>query len=219
MPRPPKSRFRHTRKGVKMDLADTERNMLGLLFEQFRQLLFSGADPDLACLEPPACLDDPLTELEYQAMAANQLLRRRLEAIEVAEDGLRRGRLDSEMLSAWLQTLNGLRLYLSERLELHDSSEFPWGEVEAHGSSSDERAQALPRRSGRTAEQREKGEGHRGGRPDGVRKRPEQAGGAGEPVLDKPRRELLVIYQWLGELLEQLVEAASEDLAPDPEDA
>lgn len=218
MARPPKSRFRHTRKGVRVNLAGAERNVLGLLFEQFRQLLFSGADPDLACLEPPACLDDPLIELEYRAMAANQLLKHRLEAIEVAEAGLRMGRLDTEMVSAWLQTLNGLRLYLSERLELHDSSEFPWREVE-HSGSSDEQARQAPRSGERRAGPRGEGEARRVEQPD-VRKEQEQADdGAGESVFDKPSQELLVVYHWLGELLEQLVGAASEGLTPDPEDA
>ena len=214
MSKSPKQKFQHTRKGLAVHLLYKERKMLELLFDHFRQLLFSGADPDLARLEPPACLDDPLTELEYRAMAANQLLKHRLEAIEFAENGLKARNLDSEMVSAWLQTLNGLRLYLSERLELHDSKNQPSPELNTHDN--DDNVQHDNVQQGKNATRLSRSEDSK----NETLERSEQIGGGSKPsVFNQPKRELLVIYQWLSELLEQLVTAASEDLPPDPEDA
>ena len=158
----PARRFRHTRRGVVVSLAGSERKALASVLEQFRQLLFSGADPNLACLEPPACLDDPDTELEYRAMAANRLLRHRLEAIETVEAGLQDATLDPDMVAAWMQTLNGIRLYLGERLGIADNPE------------------------------------------------PESSKHA--------EKNLMLVYEWLGGLLEQLVEAAAEGLPPGSDD-
>ena len=153
-----------------VDLTSSERRLLAAMLEQFRQLLFSGSDPHLACLEPPACLEDPVTELEYRAMAANQLLKRRLEAIETVENGLSGIKLDAEMIAAWMQTLNGMRLYLSERLELHSDRRRSHMRITTKDESTPDRSEN-----------------------------------------QQPSGGLIVSYQWLSEVLEQLVEAAAED--------
>lgn len=154
-------RFRHTRQGVVVALPKPERKVLKSVVEQFRQLLFSGSDPNLTRLEPPACPKDPDTEIEYRAMASTQLLRHRLEAIDVVEAGLNGATLKSDAVAAWMQTLNGIRLYMGERL--------------------------------------------------GV------SGTTGLPSDDHPDANLVPLYKWLGSLLEQLVDAASEGLPPDIE--
>ena len=123
------SRFRHTRRGVVVSLPAEERKAVSTVVEQFRQLLFSGSDPNLTRLEPMACPDDPETELEYREMAGTRLLQSRLEAIDVVEEGLGGTVLDEEAVAAWMQTLNGIRLYLGERLEIttdgKDEEELP----------------------------------------------------------------------------------------------
>lgn len=157
----PKRSFRYTSDGVAVGLLGPERKALASVLEQFRQLLFSGSDPNLTRLEPPACPDDPDTELEYRAMASTQLLRRRFEAIELVEAGLEGGMLAPDAVEAWMQTLNGIRLYLGERLAVSDGSELP---------------------------------------------------------DDHPDANLMPLYEWLGSLLEQLVDAAAEGMPPGIDD-
>lgn len=106
---------------IRVHLPKDERDMLGIILEQFRTLLFSGTDPDLACLEHPGCLDDAEAELEYQAMAANRLLHNRLEAIEKLETGLYATTLSLDDVSAWMQSINSLRLFMAERLGLSNN--------------------------------------------------------------------------------------------------
>ncbi len=121
-PPPPGPRFRPALEGVTLHLPAAERKALATVVKQFRQLLFSGSDPNLTRLEPPACPEDPVTELEYREMAAMPLLQRRLEAADTLEAGLDEPVLDHEAVGAWMQTLNAVRLYLGERLGVGDSA-------------------------------------------------------------------------------------------------
>ena len=179
----PGRRFQHTRRGVVVTLAGMERRALASILDQFRQLLFIGTDPNLACLEPPACLDDPETELEYRDMAANRMLRHRLEAIETVENGLHEGTLDYDAVSAWMQTINGIRLYLGERLGISGGL----GPESSDNPEADSRAEAEV------------------GRDEVITEHPQVATGEHD-------ENLTPVYEWLGGLLEQLVEAAAEDL-------
>jgi len=51
-------------------------------------------------------------------MAGDSLLRHRLEAIDTVEAGLDGAPLDGEGVEAWMQTLNSVRLYLGNTLEV-----------------------------------------------------------------------------------------------------
>ena len=191
----PGRRFRHTRRGVVVSMTKVERKALASVLDQFRQLLFIGTDPNLACLEPPACLDDPDTELEYRAMAANRMLRHRLEAIETVEAGLHEGILDYDAVSAWMQTINGIRLYLGERLGIGGSPGSESSEMESYDSERESYDRAATE-----ADQDEV-----------IAEHPQVA-------TDQHDENLMPIYEWLGGLLEQLVEAAAEDLPPGVDD-
>ncbi len=154
-------RFSPADGGVAAELTGEEWQALAAALDQFRELLMMDSDPNLVRLEPPARPDDPKAEQKYREMVSDRLLQHRLEAIELVEAGQGHGLLDDEATAAWMQTLNGMRLYLGERLGVGDD-------------------------------------------PDA----------AGE---DHPDRPAVMLYQWIGWLLEQLIGAASESLDDPPD--
>lgn len=149
-------RFAPADGGVAVKLTDEEWGALAAALDQFRELLMMDRDPNLVRLEPPARPDDPEAEQRYREMVSDRLLQHRLEAIERVEAAQGRGLLDDEATAAWMQTLNGMRLYLGERLGVGDD-------------------------------------------PDA----------ADEDRSDRPG---VMLYQWIGWLLEQLISAASESM-------
>jgi hypothetical protein len=98
-------------------LTSEERDLLRSLPGQLRDLLPTD-DPSLHRLHPPAYEDDPEHEAEYRRLVRDDLLRQRLEALEVMESTLDAETLDEDQLAAWLGTLNDLRLVLGTRLEV-----------------------------------------------------------------------------------------------------
>lgn len=156
-------RFRHHAEGLEVVLPADEQKVLAALLEQFRELLMVDDDPGLKRLKPVARPDDPEENRAFVEMVGDQLLQQRLEAIEIVESGVAGALLDEDAVSAWLQTINGLRLVLGERLEVT-----------------------------------------------------EDLGPLDDTDPEAPARAL---YEWLGWLLEQLVDAATRDLPPGDPDA
>lgn len=113
-------RFRRTGSGIEVHLPDDERDILATLLGQFRELLMIDEDPNLTRLKPVARPDDPEANRHYDEMVGDQLLRQRLESIELVENALGGATLDEAGVNAWLQTVNGLRLVLGERLDVTD---------------------------------------------------------------------------------------------------
>ena len=113
-----RQRFRSGPDGIAVTLRDDERAGLAAVLEQFRQLLIGGGDASMLRFQPPVHLHDHKASEEFWDMAAGPLLRHRLEAIDAVEAGLDGVPLDSEAVSAWMQTLNSLRLYLGNTLEV-----------------------------------------------------------------------------------------------------
>ena len=111
-------RFRLTDGGIDVSLPEDEQDILATLLDQFRELLMIDEDPNLARLKPVAHPDDPEASREFTEMVGDQLLKQRLEAIEQVERGLDGATLDDEGIAAWLQTINGLRLVLGQRLDV-----------------------------------------------------------------------------------------------------
>ncbi|MDE0268004.1 MAG: DUF2017 family protein [Acidimicrobiaceae bacterium] len=200
----PQRRFWHSKDGVRVDLSKPEQRLLAEVLEQFRHLLFSGSDPHLVRLEPPACLEDPFTELEYRAMAANHLLQCRLEAIEIVENGLHENILDPEMVAAWMQTLNGVRLYLSEKLRLHADKKPPYEPTDSTVSA-----------TSTTAKQPQVADQLSSSEVQGDTIVSATSTTAKQPqVADQlsSKLSLIRVYEWLGVLLEELVAAATASL-------
>jgi hypothetical protein len=98
-------------------LSPQERDLLRSLPDQLRDLLGTD-DPALRRLHPPAYQDDPEREEEYRRMVRDDLVRQRLAALEVMRTTIDHDTIDEEQLSAWLGTLNDLRLVLGTRLEV-----------------------------------------------------------------------------------------------------
>ena len=158
-------RFRWKGDVVVVDLPEDEQEMLAHVLPQLRELVMGETDPALRRLSPPARPDDEEAETFYRQMVTDDLLRSRLEAIEVVEDGIGGTTLDDAGIDAWMHSLNALRLVLGERLDV---------DVVGHDALHD--------------------------LPD-----------------DDERVPVVALYEWLGWLLEQLVDAAMNGL-PEGED-
>ena len=99
--------------------------MLRELPRQLRELIEHEdptSDPAMARLYPPAYLDDPIRNLEYERLAGDDLTSDRLEAIERMEGTLDAERLTEDQVLAWLGVLNDLRLVLGTRLEITEET-------------------------------------------------------------------------------------------------
>jgi hypothetical protein len=108
-----------TRDGsFKLRLDREERDLLRTLPTQLQELLKDTPDdPSLRRLFPPAS-DDEEVETEYRRFMADDLRDRRLEATAVMAATVDAERLSEEEVSAWLSTLNDLRLVLGTRLDV-----------------------------------------------------------------------------------------------------
>jgi len=114
----PGARFRPGPDGISVTLRDDERAGLAAVLEQFRQLLLGGKDPSLLRFQPPVHIHDRRASEEFWEMTGDSLLRHRLEAIDTVEAGLGGAPLDDGGVAAWMQTINSLRLYLGNTLEV-----------------------------------------------------------------------------------------------------
>ena len=121
---------RRTRKGdFELRLSDAERRMLASLVPQLRAALDAdtgagGAkDPTLRRLFPAAYPDDEQRDAEYRSMVHDDLLARRLAALDTMEATVGASRLDEEALLAWMGTVNDLRLVLGTRLDVSEETD------------------------------------------------------------------------------------------------
>jgi len=149
-------RFRWKNNQVLVNIPPDEQEMLRHVLPQLREMLMADTDPTLRRLNPPARPDNEEAESEYREMVDDDLLRTRLEAIELVESGIDGASLDEEAVEAWMQSLNSLRLILGERLEVDLIGDSALTDLEP----------------------------------------------------DDERAPVLALFEWVGWLLEQLVEAA-----------
>lgn len=102
-------------------LRPNERALMAELIAQLReQLLASTDDPPVRRLFPPAYVDDAERDAGYQVLTRDELLEHRLEALDVVERTLDGSSLDEAEMSAWMSTLNALRLVLGTRLDVDE---------------------------------------------------------------------------------------------------
>ncbi len=102
-------------------LRPSERALMGDLVVQLReQLLASTDDPSVRRLFPPAYPDDPERDAGYQVLTRDELLEHRLAALDTVEESLDGAELDDAGLTAWMSTLNSLRLVLGTRLDVDE---------------------------------------------------------------------------------------------------
>jgi Domain of unknown function (DUF2017) len=104
-----------------LKLRPSEQVLMGDLVVQLReQLVASTDDPSVKRLFPPAYANDAERDAGYQVPTRDELLEGRLAALDVVERTLRGGELDDEGMTAWMGTLNSLRLVLGTRLDVDE---------------------------------------------------------------------------------------------------
>ena len=150
-------RVRRTRRGdFEIRLPDEERALLRDLVPQLRSILESDlSDPSLRRLFPTAYPDDPERDQEYRQLVGDELLERRRAALDTLLATVDATKLSEEELTAWMGSVNDLRLVLGTRLDVSEDMD-PM------------------------------------------------------PAPDDPDAPLLVLYGYLGYLLESIVEALAE---------
>lgn len=110
--------------GYVVRLPPAEREVLGSLPAMLRGML-SEQDPDdpaIRRLFPSAFLDDEKAAAEFDSVVRDDLMGQRLAAIETLERTVGSDRLSEEELSAWLASVNDLRLVLGVRLAVTEES-------------------------------------------------------------------------------------------------
>jgi hypothetical protein len=105
-----------------VELGSNERLLVANLVDQLREQLLASTDqPTLRRLFPPAYANDPERDAGYQVLTRDELLEGRLAAIDVVERTLDGdNELDQSELTAWMTTLNSLRLALGTRLDVDE---------------------------------------------------------------------------------------------------
>jgi Domain of unknown function (DUF2017) len=102
-------------------LRPNERVLVADLVGQLReQLLASTDDPAVRRLFPPAYPNDAERDAGYQVLTRDELLEHRLSALDVVERTLDGNELDHADMTAWMATLNALRLVLGTRLDVDE---------------------------------------------------------------------------------------------------
>jgi hypothetical protein len=105
----------------RVKLSPKERILVRDLVEQLREQLLASTDQlHLKRLFPPAYADDAERDAGYQVLTRDQLLESRLAAIDAVAATVDGGDLDGEQLTAWMTTLNSLRLVLGTRLDVDE---------------------------------------------------------------------------------------------------
>jgi Domain of unknown function (DUF2017) len=114
-------RVRRRGSGYQIKLQPWERDMVVKLAGQLREQLVASTDePHLRRLFPPAYAEDPEKDAGYQVLTRDELLEKRLAAIDVVEATVGGKDLSHDDLTAWMTTLNSLRLVLGTRLDVDE---------------------------------------------------------------------------------------------------
>ena len=118
-------RVKRTRKGdFVLRIPARERELLRKLPEELRTLLSEGSPDDAALrrLFPPATMDDPRIDAEFERLMRGELLSERMRSLETMERTLDADRLSEEELVAWLSAINDLRLVIGVRLDVTEET-------------------------------------------------------------------------------------------------
>ena len=115
---------RSRRGGFDLRISGPERQVLETLPETLRAILVSrdAADPVVRRLYPGAYLDDEAASREFDEVVHDDLLERRLAAVETLERTVRASHLTEDELVDWLAALNDARLVLGVRLAVTEES-------------------------------------------------------------------------------------------------
>jgi hypothetical protein len=97
-----------------------ERAVVRSVVGQLRALVVDDADADLRRLYPTAYANDPAADAEFRAFVHDDLVARRLEAIDTVAATIDEEHLDEAQLGAWMGVVNDLRLVLGTRLDISE---------------------------------------------------------------------------------------------------
>ncbi len=106
-----------------VDLGDNERELIGSVAQQLRDLLLETDSPALRRLFPPPYGDDAERNEGYAALARPELIEQRLAALQVVVDSIEATTLDEDQMGAWMRSINDVRLVLGTVLELDDDED------------------------------------------------------------------------------------------------
>jgi hypothetical protein len=121
-----KRTVRRARDGTfQLRLTDDERDLIADLAVQLRELLVSEERDGLERLYPPAYANDPERDAEYRALVHDELLEKRLAAIDIVEQTTTSTSLTEDEVTAWMGAINDLRLILGTRLDVSEDQEVP----------------------------------------------------------------------------------------------
>lgn len=116
-------RVRRTRRGTyRLKVSRDERDLLRSLPGQLREALET-SDPSTERLFPPADPDDAEASSRYRDLVGDQLLEGRLGALDTMEATIDAPELDEEQITAWLTTLNDMRIVLGTQLDVSEEPE------------------------------------------------------------------------------------------------
>jgi hypothetical protein len=118
-------RVKRTRAGTyRIDLPAEERDLLRHLLPQLRELITAPPeDPRVRRLFPTAFPDDPEKEGEYRRFMHEELVASRTEAIASLETTIDARELDEAQASAWMTSLNSVRLVLGTMLDVSEETD------------------------------------------------------------------------------------------------
>jgi hypothetical protein len=126
------ARVRRTRRGTyRLDLPPAERALLRRLLPELRGLL-TEPDPDgrTRRLYPTAYADDEAAEEEFHRLTRDELVTSRLAALDAVEATLDATELDEAQLSAWMGSVNSVRLVLGTLLDVSEHVDIRGGPEE-----------------------------------------------------------------------------------------
>jgi hypothetical protein len=119
-------RVKRLRRGsFELRIPPNEREVLGTLPDQLRELLTTGdplQDPAMRRLYPAAYLDDPDAAAEFDGFVRDDLTAQRMAAVETMARTVEATRVSEDELGAWLGAINDLRLILGVRLNVTEES-------------------------------------------------------------------------------------------------
>jgi len=116
---------RSRRGGFELRIPQQEREVLGTLPDQLRELLATGdplEDPAMRRLYPAAHLDDPEAAREFDGFVRDDLTAQRLAALDTMARTIEATTVSEDELVAWLAVINDLRLVLGVRLHVTEES-------------------------------------------------------------------------------------------------
>lgn len=116
--------IRRTGRGIEVHLGSEERDVLRTLVGDHRRQLLEDSDAaEFRRLFPTAYLDDPQRDAEYQILARSELLDSRVASLDTVLATVDAGVLDDDELSAWMGSVNQLRLTFGTRLDIGEEDD------------------------------------------------------------------------------------------------